>query len=72
MYTSMYLFFKGCLQVNRFVSHHKLFGYFSLGSGLIGSWCKLYFANHQTTCIPKTRKKRPRVSPLYVLNSATA
>lgn len=58
----MYLFFNGGLQVNRFVSHHKLLGYISLGSGLVVSWCKLYFANHQTTRVPKTRKKTRKES----------
>ncbi len=53
----MYLSFKGGLQVNRFVSHHELLCYISFGPGLVVSWCKLYFANHQTTCVPKTRKK---------------
>lgn len=54
----MYLFFKGGLQVNWFVSHHELLGNFSLGSGLVVSWCELYFTNHQTASVPVTRKKK--------------
>ena len=53
----MYLFFKGGLQVNRFVTHHELLGDLSLGSGLVARWCKLYFADHQTTGVPNSRKK---------------
>lgn len=53
----MYLFFKGGLQVNWLVSHHELLGYISLGSGLVVSWCKLYFTNHQTASVPKISKK---------------
>lgn len=72
----IYLFLKGGLQENRFVSHQKLLGYIGLGSGLVVSWCKLYFANQQTTRVPKARKithaKRVRVRPPYVLISATA
>lgn len=56
----MYLFFKGGLQVNRFVSHQKLPGYICLGPSLVVSWCKLYFANHQTTCVPKRREEKTR------------
>lgn len=52
------LFFKGGLQVNWLVSHHELLGNINLGSRLVGSRCKLYFTNHQTASVPKTRKKR--------------
>lgn len=48
-----HLFLKGGLQVDRFVTHHELLGYFSLGSGLGARWCKLYFANHQAASVPK-------------------
>lgn len=58
----MYLFFKGGLQVNWFVSHHKLLGNVNLGSGLVGGWGKLYFTNHQTASVPKTRRKRQKKS----------
>lgn len=64
----IYLFLKGGLQVNRFVSHHKLLGYIGLGSGLVVSWCKLYFANHQTTCVPKARKKNTQRESGLVLH----
>lgn len=52
------LFLKGGLQLNLFVSHHKLLGCLSFGSSLVVRWRKLYFANHQTTCVPEVEKKK--------------
>lgn len=47
-----HLFLQRGLQLNGFVIHHELLGYFSLGSGLVVGWGELYFANHQTACVP--------------------
>lgn len=60
------LFLKGGVQLNLFVSHHKLLGGLSFGSSLVVRWRKLYFANHQTTCVPKVNQITQRELGLFL------